>query len=311
MKETFKLLSTNKKTMLHCVLWRPEGEVKAVVQISHGMCEFIERYSEFAEFLNSKGIAVIGNDHLGHGKSVHSTEEWGFFTSRNGFTVLVRDLVSVTKKAKEEYPDVPIILLGHSMGSFVVRRYIINYGHFADAAIIMGTGNANSMTLMFGRLVAGFISLRRGYRYRSDYMQKLCFGSYNNRIKDSDSPAAWLSRDEEKIAEYASYPETQFIFTVRALDQMFETIQYVKSRKMVKRVPPSLPILVISGTEDPVGEYGKAVKKVYRSYKKAGIKDLTLKLIEGDRHEVLNEIDRAENYEYILQWIVRVIDSKN
>ena len=301
--EEFIFRSNNKENMIHGVIWLPEGKVRAIVQIAHGMIEFIERYDDFAKFLNKHGILVIGHDHIGHGKSVKSPEEWGYLGVNKGGEILVRDMLSVTKRIKDEYPDVPYFLLGHSMGSFMARRYLINFGSCLNGAIIMGTGNPSAASLAGGRLLTASLTKLHGPMYRSPQVTKIAFGSYNKHIENPQSKNAWLSRDEAVVEKYDNTPENTFEFTASGFNQIFETISYVENKKLIDRIPKDLPILVISGSEDPVGGYGKEVKKAYEALKDAGINDVTLKLVEGARHEVLNETDKEETYEYILDWI--------
>ena len=301
--DEFTFRSSNKHNMIHGVIWKPEGEIRAILQISHGMIEYIERYADFAEYLNKYGILVIGNDHLGHGKSVLTEEEWGYFADKNGGTFLVRDLLTVTKLIKSELPGIPVFLLGHSMGSFMARRYLINFGDYIDGAIIMGTGNPSSVSLSAGRMMTATLAKLHGGHYRSDAVNKMAFGSYNKRIANPQSPNAWLTRDEEIVKKYDSTPENTFKFTVSGFNQIFETIQYIENPKLIDKIPKNIPILLISGEEDPVGGYGKEVQKVYEALDKAGIDDLTIELVEGARHEVLNEINKEETYKYILDWI--------
>ena len=303
MKEEFYFKSSDKKTKIHAVMWKPEGEPRAVLQISHGMIEYIERYEDFAEFLNKAGFLVVGNDHLGHGKSVASHNEWGYFAEKKGGQLVCRDLLKLTKIVKEKYPQIPYFLLGHSMGSFMARRYIINFGEELDGVIIMGTGNQPMPTLLAGRTLTGVLGKIHGDHYRSRFIAKMSFASYNKKIENPSSPNAWLSRDEEQVNKYDNTPECTYLFTVKGFNQMFETIKYVENSKHIAHVPGNLPILIISGTDDPVGNYGKDVQKVYKAYEKAGIKDLSICMIEGARHEVLNETDRQETYEKILNWL--------
>ena len=303
MKEEFYFKSSDKKTKIHAVMWKPEGKPRAVLQISHGMIEYIERYDDFANFLNKAGILVVGNDHLGHGKSVTDQSEWGYFAPEKGGAIVCRDLLKLTKKVKKSYPDIPYFLLGHSMGSFMARRYIINYGEMLDGVIVMGTGNQPMPLLMAGRALSGVLGKIYGDHHRSRLAAKISFGAYNKRINNPASPNAWLSRDEEQVNKYDNTPECTFLFTVKGFDQMFETIEYVENSKHIEHIPKDLPIMVISGTEDPVGAYRKDVRKVYDAFCKAGITDVTLTMIEGARHEVLNETDRQETYEKILDWL--------
>ncbi len=302
MKQEFTFTSSDKISKIHGVKWIPEGEVKAIIQISHGMTEFIERYEDFALYLNSHGFLVVGNDHIGHGKSAGNSENFGYFGECDGGGIIVNDLHRITVKIRNEYPTLPFFLLGHSMGSFMARRYIINYSGDIDGAIIMGTGNQSALMLGFGRTLTGFLTNLKGSRYRSSLVSFLCFSNYNSRVPKNTGN--WQTRDIEILNGIKDLPETNFTFTVSAFKQMFDTIAYVENEENISKIRKDLPILVISGTADPVGDYGKGVKKCHRAFASCGITDLTLKLIDGARHEIINETDRTDTYKYIKNWLL-------
>lgn len=305
MKKLFKLKSVDGFNTINGIMWVPEGEIKCILQISHGMIEFIDRYDDFAGYLSGKGILVIGNDHIGHGDTAASHEDFGYFGEKDGGAIIVHDLYHITKIMKRRYPDVPIVIMGHSMGSFMVRRYLVNHSDIVDGAIIMGTGNQPETMLRFGRFLCRIIEIIKGKRYRSTILSNIAFGAYNKRIK-GDMTGNWQTSDEEILEKIKDDPRANYIFTVSAFRQLFETITYVKKKENINKIRKSLPVLVISGDEDPVGNYGKDVKKAYKALCKAGIWNVTLKLCEGDRHEVINEKDRAEVYEYLYEWINKV-----
>lgn len=302
MKQEFKFTSSDRVSKIHGVKWIPDGDIKAVVQISHGMTEFIERYEDFALFLNSHGFLVVGNDHIGHGKSVRTPDNFGYFGEYDGGGIIVNDLHRITMQVKKEYPSIPYFLLGHSMGSFMARRYITNYSDDIDGAIIMGTGNQSSLKLGFARILTGLLTDIKGSKYRSSLVSFLCFSNYNSRVPKNTGN--WQTRDIEILNGIKDLPETNFTFTVSAFKQMFDTIAYVENTKNISRIRKSLPILIISGTDDPVGDYGKGVIKCYEALASCEITDLTLKLIDGARHEVINETDRADTYAYIKEWLL-------
>lgn len=303
MQTDFSFLSSDGKTVIHGVKWVPETDVRAVLQLSHGMIEYIERYRAFAEYLNRFGFLVVGNDHLGHGQSVPGPEEWGYFAEKDGGALLVRDLHQVTERVKAEYPGVPVFLLGHSMGSFMARRYLTRYGAELQGAVIMGTGHQSDVLLSVGRVLCGFLSEVRGSHYRSPLMHQLMFGAYNRRIPSPQSKNDWLTADRSIVEEYDRTPACSFLFTVSGLKQIFDTIAYVKNETYLARVPKNLPILVIAGKEDPVGEYGRAVTKAYEQYRRLGISDVRLHLVENARHEILNEVNREETYGLLRDWL--------
>lgn len=309
MQTDFSFLSSDGKTVIHGVKWVPETGVRTILQLSHGMIEYIERYRAFAEYLNCFGFLVVGNDHLGHGQSVPGPEEWGYFAEKDGGALLVRDLHRVTERVKAEYPGVPVFLLGHSMGSFMARRYLTRYGAELQGAVIMGTGHQSDLLLSVGRVLCGFLSEVRGSHYRSPLMHRLMFGAYNRRIPSPQSKNDWLTADRSIVEEYDRTPACSFLFTVSGLKQIFDTIAYVKNETHLARIPKNLPILVIAGKEDPVGEYGRAVTKAYEQYRRLGISDVRLHLVENARHEILNEVNREETYGLLRDWLEQHIEA--
>lgn len=288
---------------LHVVIWEPETEIRAVLQISHGMIEMIERYDDFARFLNTKGILVIGNDHLGHGHTADSAEDFGYFCPKNMSATVVDDLHSVTEYAKKEYSGVPYFLLGHSMGSFMARRYLMTYGKELTGAVIMGTGRQPKLVLMSGKVISTIIQFVKGSRYRSGFLKKLAFGAYCNRIPNRRTESDWLTRDEKIVDFCISNKYCNFSFTVNGYKTLFDVLTFIQKKENVDKIPKKLPIFMVAGNDDPVGEYGNGVRQVFEIYKQTGIEDVSLKLYEGDRHEILNELDKENVYEDIYNWL--------
>jgi len=288
---------------LHVVLWEPVGEPKAVVQISHGMVEMIDRYEDFALFLNRHGYAVIGNDHLGHGQTAGNDADLGYFCPRNMSATVVADLHRVTKCAKKKYKNKPYFLLGHSMGSFMARRYLMTYGMELDGAVICGTGSQSLLTLAAGTVVANAIRLFLSDRYRSRLLEWNAFGSYLKRIPNARTKSDWMTRDT-KIVDYCkSNKYCSFDFTINGYRTLFEVLFFIQKKQNIDRIPKELPLFFIAGGQDPVGHYGKDVRNVSSSYEKAGVEDVSLKIYQEDRHEVLNELDRDQVYTDVLAWL--------
>ncbi|MCQ2354527.1 MAG: alpha/beta hydrolase [Clostridia bacterium] len=283
-------------------IWEPEGEIRGIVQLSHGMCEHTARYDEYARHLSARGIVFAGNDHLGHGETAKDDKDLGFFGGKNGGNLLVDDVHKMTKILKEKYPDIPLVLLGHSMGSFVARLYLSEYAEELDGAIIMGTMGTKSPTTL-GKILAASIRLVRGDRHRSKLLKKIVFGGYTKRFGKNAHPASWISKDTERVLKYAADPKCTFDFTAAGYFDLFDMVSCVSTPEWAARIPVDLPMLLISGAEDPVGSYGKGVGQVAGLIAGAGAKDLTVKLFPGDRHEVLNETDREDVYEYIDGWL--------
>lgn len=306
MKEIY-IPSTDQKNKLHVVIYEPEGETKAIMQISHGMIEYVERFQKFAGWLNRHGILVIGNDHLGHGKTAACDEDLGYVGAGKSRTI-VDDLHAVMVYAKEQYGKKPYFLFGHSMGSFMARRYLMTYGEELDGAILSGTGYTPTSVLNVAGFVAGWLKLLHGDRYRSPFLKKLSFTGYLDRIKNPRTANDWLTNDPAVVDRYNADKFCTYTFTVNGYQTLFGVLRYIQKPKNVEKIPKDVPILFLSGEDDPVGTYGEGVKKVYESYQSAGIKDVSMRLYQGKRHELTNEIGKEEVYEDVKKWIFKQID---
>ena len=303
MKQEFYYPSKDERTRIHAIEWIPEGEVRAVLQIAHGMVEFIDRYDRFASFMASQGFYVVGNDHLGHGKSVTDESQLGYFAKHNGnFTVLI-DMERLRKIAQKKYPDVPYFILGHSMGSFYVRQFIEKFGKGLAGAIVMGTGYQPIATLDLAIGLTAAFQQARGGHFRSSIINNMALGSYNAKFEPGRTKNDWLTKDEAIVDAYEANPLNQFMFTVNGYYNMFRGMRYSVRPKNLEKIPKDLPILVVSGEEDPVGDFGQGPRIVAETYQKIGIQDVTLKLFPGDRHEILNELDKEDVDKYLLQWM--------
>ena len=284
----------------------PEGKIIAVLQIAHGMVEFIDRYENFAAFLASKGILVVGNDHIGHGGSVKSEEDWGYF-GENGNRILLDDMHELTRLTKEKYPNLPYFLLGHSMGSFYARQYLGEFGNELDGAIIMGTGLEPLFVVKGGMFLCKLIALFKGWRYRSNFVNQVAFGSYGKKFEPLRTRADWLSKDEALVDWYINEPRCSFLFTLNAYYSMFEGIARLHDKKLLEKVPKDLPIFFVSGEDDPVGSFGKEVVYSVETLKEVGVKNIDMKLYPNDRHEILNETDKETVYADLYEWLMKHI----
>lgn len=311
-KEEFYFDSYDGKHKLHGVRYLPdEGQkVRCVLQIVHGMAEYVERYREFAEFLTARGYAVTGEDHLGHGKTAGGTGGYGYFCQEDPATALVENVHQLRENTGELYQGVPYMLMGHSMGSFITRNYMFRYGSGLDGVIIMGTGMESLGTVRLAKAVAGIQKLFCGDRHPSRLIDKLAFGSYNRKIDHPRTDFDWLSRDEERVDQYLADPACGFLFTVNGFSALFELISRLYSRENLARIPKNLPVYMVSGTADPVGGYGKGVRRALDSLQAAGLGEITLKLYEGGRHELLNETNRAEVMKDIYHWLEEAVSEK-
>ena len=303
MKNEFTFASSDGRTQIHAIEWTPAEAPVAVLQIAHGMVEFIDRYNAFAEYLAGEGIAVVGNDHLGHGLSVASEEDYGFFAEKNGNACVLADLRALHERTAEKYPNVPYFFLGHSMGSFLARQYIQRYSGDLAGAIIMGTGSQPGLVLALGKKMCASRAKKFGWHYRDEKINNLALGSNNKRFEPARTRADWLTRDEAVVDSYVSNPRNSFIFTVNGFHEMFTSIQEAQRGSGIAKIRKDLPIYVVSGAEDPVGGFGKGVKKVYDAFVAAGLRKVEMKLFPDDRHEILNELNREAVYEDLLAWM--------
>ncbi len=302
-----QFISSDGRTAISYYTYLPQNtEPKAIVQISHGMCEFIERYEDFAGFLCQHGFIVCGNDHLGHGNSVASDDNLGYFGEKNGYEYLVTDLYKTMTLVRKSYPGCPYFLLGHSMGSFVARLFLTQYGKELTGAIICGTSGGNPFAGV-GIRMARSISRKKGSRYRSKKLTLLAFRSYNKRIDKPSSEFDWLTTDPQIVLNYEQNPKNNFIFTASGFQDLFTLLKLVSNKEWAGKVPQNLPLLLIAGEEDPVGAYGKGVRKVCCRLVEAGVQDIALRLYPDDRHEIINESNRLEVYNDITRWMASKI----
>ena len=302
-KEEFSFTSAQGSTKIRGVRWIPEKDPVAVVQLAHGMTEYIDRYAAFAEFLAAHDILVVGNDHLGHGQSVQSDDDLGYFAEENGDRVLVQDMLKIIRMTKKEYPDLPYIMFGHSMGSFLTRLFICCHGSEVGGAIICGTGNNPAGLMKAAMGICRIMAKKKGWRYRSDSLYNIMFGVFNKRFAPTRTECDWLSRNEASVDAYVADEKCGFRFTLNGYYNLFMSMWKVVRKEYLERMPKDLPVLFISGDKDPVGGDGKGVQAAVKQFKDCGMKDVECILYEGDRHEILNELDRETVYADVLQWI--------
>lgn len=280
----------------------PDTVPRAILQISHGMCEYIDRYADFAAFMAKNGFVVCGNDHLGHGQTSSGENGIdGYFADKDGGEYILKDLYTMNSLARKAYPGLPVILLGHSMGSFFAREYAVRYPETLYALIISGTGGPNPLAGL-GMLLSDIVCKVKGTKFRSDLLQNMAFGQYLKRIESPKTQSDWITRDEKIVDKYVSDPKCTFIFTASAFHELLWILKKVNRPQWAHSFNKDLPTILISGDADPVGNYGKGVETVYEALKSAGVKDVEIKLYPDARHEVLNEINRSEVYQDVLTW---------
>lgn len=309
-KTTLQFDSRDGETKMYAVRYEPEedqlvdGKPVAILQIIHGMAEYTERYEETAKFFVDRGFVVTGEDHLGHGKSVSKGGTYGYFCKQDPATVVVRDVHRLKKMTQASYPGVPYFILGHSMGSFILRNYICRYGTGIQGAIIMGTGMPAPAVVSGGKAVCAQQRLLHGDRYVSKTLYKMAFAAYNARIPDAQSDYDWVSKNPENVERYIADPLCGFVFTVNGFQTLFELLSRMNDMDNLKKIPKELPLFLMSGNEDPVGEYGDGVKRAFDQLEALGLSHVMLKLYAGDRHEILNEADGDQVRKDIYNWIL-------
>lgn len=301
-KTTASFLSSDGVHNVHVDIWRPEGDPWLLLQLSHGMCEYAGRYDGFARWMAGHGILVCANDHLGHGHTAEPTGDFGFFAEKNGRELVLADLKKVNDSLRAAHPTLPLVLLGHSMGSFFARWFAECHSGALEGLVLSGTGGP-SATISAGKRLAGLLRFVCGPRSTPALLGNLSFGRYNKRIDDPSSPNAWLTRDGAVVAAYDADPFCTFPFTASAYCDLLWTHRHVNRPAWANSLPKDLPILLFSGEEDPVGDYGKGVKKAADLLLAAGMNDVTCRLYPGGRHEMLNEINREEVYADLLGWL--------
>ena len=296
-------------TKIHAVKWTPDdGKVRAAIELNHGMIEYIERYSEFAEFLADRGFAVFGHDHIGHGESVSDPSDLGNLHTDTPSDTVIDDMFTQYKLMREQYPSIPCFILGHSMGSYLLRKMLsVHTEELSElsGAIIMGTGTEANIAISIGTMIVKSNIKKNGRDFKSASVAKLMFGpAYKNfDITGEDPERSWLSKNVESVKKYYSDPKDTFMFSVNGYLLLLECTKFDNDMKNIKMIRKDLPILFVSGADDPVGGLSRGVSMAYQKFVNAGIEDVTLKLYENDRHELLQETDRERVFEDIYTWM--------
>lgn len=297
-RKEFTYPSSDGTHNIHAVLWLPEGRIRAVVQLVHGISEYILRYDPFARYLADHGIAVAGNDHLGHGETAEGPEEYGYF---DDWWDLVHDVRALRVRMGEEYPEAPYFLLGHSMGSFVVRTYLVDYPGTLTGAILSGTGQEPAALVGLGKWLTGLGDPHKVNRL----FTALSLGAYNRQFRPNRTGADWICRDEAVVDAYVADPLCSFVPTAGMNHAMMSGLQYVAKKENLARMDRDMPVYFFAGDADPVGASGRGVEKVERWFREAGVRDVEVKLYPGGRHEMLNETNKEAVWADTLAWIER------
>ena len=312
-KTHFYYPSVDGATQIHAIKWEPEGQPKGILQIIHGMIEYIDRYDDFACYMADHGYIVVGEDHLGHGESVQSDEYHGYF-GRDGNAWVIADIHQLRLMMAEAHPDLPYEMLGHSMGSFLLRQYITEkdarYAEGLSGAIVMGTGWQPAAVLKLAKAIAksqGTSAVGKSSRL----LEVLAFGSYLKRIKKPNSISDWLTRDEEIVRAYRRDPWCTFHFTPNGFYHTFAGMEAAHDIRRMAKLPAGLPILLCAGAEDPVGAWGEGVRKAFMVYSENTPCQVDIKLYPDCRHEILNELNRQEVYEDMLTFVEESIAAQS
>ena len=301
--EDFYFESSTGCNTIRALKCAPDGKAKAVVQIAHGIAEHIDRYRDFMAFLAENGYAAVGDDHLGHGKTIRDHSEQGFFAEKDGWDHVVADMDKLHDMMKEQYPDIPYVFFGHSMGSFLTRTYLIKHPDKYDAAVISGTGHQPRLMVLGGYAAACLFVKLQGARTVGTTLNDIAFGSYNKGYKNPRTIYDWLSRDPAVVDAYAADPLCGFIATNGLFRDMMGGIKFITDQQNIEMMNKEKPIYFMSGDADPVGENGKGVTRAYDAFCRAGLHDVTLRLYPGGRHEMLNELNKDVVYKDILNWL--------
>lgn len=301
-RKEFYYPSSDGVTQIHAVEWSVENPI-GVLQIAHGVSEYALRYEPFAQFMNSSGFTVVANDHIGHGLSIAEGAAPLYFGRHDGWKHVVDDIYALRGITGKRYPELPYFLLGHSMGSFLARTYLIRYPGTLTGAIIMGSGQQSPALVAGGRAFAKIEGKRIGFDQFSPTVDKLAFGAYNKPFAPNRTKFDWLSVNEKNVDAYIADPLCGGGASIGLFFDMLGGIGFNGKQSNVNTMNPNTPVLFVSGALDPVGDMGKGVRKAYRSFQRAGVKDVSLKLYDGMRHEILNETGREQVYHDLWDWI--------
>ena len=295
-------LPSHGKGRIHCVQWTPQGRPRAVVQLVHGIAEYIARYDCFAHFLNQQGFLVVGEDHMGHGGSWIPGEPLGYF--HGGWNAAVDDTFSLFQKTRQEHPQLPYVILGHSMGSFLTRTLLYRHPDSGiRAAVICGTAWQPDAALRAGLAMCRHVCQKGGETQACESLRNVIFGSYNRRIPDAQTPFDWVCGDRQVLNAYGADPMCGFSETAGLDRDMLTGIQMNQRKENLARMDKKLPVLFVAGTQDPVGSYGKGVRKSAEAFRKSGMEDVSVILYDKSRHEILNDVEKEQVFQDVAQWI--------
>lgn len=301
--QEFRFPSADGATTLYGRIWVPDhGAPKAVLQLVHGIAEHIGRYDRFARFMSDHGYLVCAEDHLGHGNTPENAEDLGYTADKDGWVKMTDNVRALHERITPQYPGIPYFILGHSMGSFLTRSYLIRYPGTVDACALLGTGQQPESVLKAGLAACRLERIRLGRRGRSKLLQSLCFGAYNSQFKPNRTESDWVCSVDEVVDAYIADPFCQVMPTVTLMRDMLTGIRFNQQAENLAKMDKTTPIFFLSGDQDPVGSNGKGVRAAYQSFLDAGCSHVRLKLYPGGRHEMLNEHNWQDVYDELLSW---------
>ncbi len=304
--ETFYCqMSDGERIAVHA--WKPAKTPTAIILISHGMAEYAMRYERFAEEAIKAGYAVFAADHRGHGITAGALDKLGHLADKNGFFRVMEDQFELTGEIKKRLPGLPLVLYGHSFGSFIAQLYIERHGSELAGCILTGTRGPDPAIVLSGMLVARAVTLFSNPRKPSHFLTKMSFGTCNERIPDATSPNAWISRDAEEVDKYDASPWTGFVCTSGFYRDLTWGLSAIHRKREIDKIPKDLPVYLLTGEDDPISKYGKTVRLLEKLYRSSGMKRVTSKYYPGGRHELLNDTNRAEVTSDMIGWISQVL----
>lgn len=302
-KEEFYFLSANEKTKIHGIKWLPDHKVKAILQITHGVTEHILRYEELAKYFTERKIAIVGIDLLGHGKSISKDMEPMYFGPKGSWNLVVKDIETCRNVIQKELPNIPYYLLGFSLGSFLARSYVIQYDNSIDGLILLGTGQTPILQIEIAKLLTNIEAKKANDDKTTPLIKKLTFDTYNQKFKPNKTDLDWLCSNEKSLNEYLNDPLRGEAFTIGLFRELLNGMKFTSKKQNIQQMNKETPILLLSGKEDPVGEFGKGVQRVKNAFQAVGIKDVTIKLYPKLRHDILHEEPKENIYKDIYDWI--------
>lgn len=301
-EENIKIISVQDSLELDCLLIKPNKEIKAIVEIAHGMNEHKERYIDFMRFLAKNGYASFIHDHRGHGKSIKNNNDLGYFYNDDA-SYVVEDIYQINEYLKNKFNDKKIILFGHSMGSMIVRKYISKYAHTIDGLIVCGSPSKNNASKL-GLEIVKLLKSIKGERYRSEFVKKLMFGGFD---KKGSEPNSWVCHNKEILKLYNEDELCQYTYTLNGYENIIKLMIDIYNSKIYNRNNLDLPIYFIAGCDDPVIKYKKDFNEAINFLKKIGYHNIDNTLYDNMSHEILNEINNNLVYDDILSWLDKII----